>query len=63
MESQIVLLVSLLITGLPLAFCLGATAIVLTIWQVGPEALFLVTTTALLAVASLVLIAAAPAEA
>ena len=40
------LLVSLLITGLPLAFCLGATAIILTIWQVGPEALFLVTTTA-----------------
>jgi len=40
------LLVSLLITGLPLAFCLGATAIILTIWRVGPEALFLVTTTA-----------------
>jgi len=40
------LLACLLLSGLPLAFALGATAVVLTFWQMGPEALILLTTTA-----------------
>lgn len=36
----------LLISGLPLAFGLGATAVVLILWQLGPEALYIITSTA-----------------
>ncbi|MEE2822404.1 MAG: TRAP transporter large permease subunit [Acidobacteriota bacterium] len=41
-----ILLALLLLSGLPLAFGLGATAVVLALWQMGPDALFLLTTTA-----------------
>lgn len=40
------LLVLLLISGLPIAFGMGATAVVLILWQLGHEALYLTTTTA-----------------
>jgi len=40
------LIALMLLSGLPLAFGLGATAVVLTLWQMGPESLFLITTTA-----------------
>ena len=40
------LLALLLISGLPLAFGLGATAVVLTLWRLGPEALYIITSTA-----------------
>jgi tripartite ATP-independent transporter DctM subunit len=41
-----IFLALLLLSGLPLAFGLGATAVVLALWRMGPEALFLLTTTA-----------------
>ncbi len=41
-----ILLALLLLSGLPLAFGLGATAVILALWRMGPEALFLLTTTA-----------------
>ena len=41
-----IFLALLLLSGLPLAFGLGATAVVLALWKMGPEALFLLTTTA-----------------
>ena len=41
-----IFLALLLLSGLPLAFGLGATAVLLALWRMGPEALFLLTTTA-----------------
>ncbi len=40
------ILVVLLITGMPVAFALGTTAILLILWQVGPASLYLLFTTA-----------------
>jgi tripartite ATP-independent transporter DctM subunit len=52
-----ILLALLLLSGLPLAFGLGATAVVLALWRMGPEALFLLTTTAFSSWTSYTLIA------
>jgi len=41
-----IFLALLLLSGLPLAFGLGSTAVILALWKMGPEALFLLTTTA-----------------
>jgi TRAP-type mannitol/chloroaromatic compound transport system permease large subunit len=38
-----ILLALLLLSGLPLAFGLGSTAVILALWKMGPEALFLLT--------------------
>ena len=52
-----ILLALLLLSGLPLAFGLGATTVVLALWRMGPEALFLLTTTAFSSWTSYTLIA------
>jgi len=39
-------LLTLLVLGLPLAFCFGSVAIIFMIWQWGPQALFTIATTA-----------------
>ncbi|MBU4564081.1 MAG: TRAP transporter large permease subunit [Desulfarculus sp.] len=39
-------LILILMTGMPLAFAFGASMVVLTFWQMGPNALYLIVTTA-----------------
>jgi len=40
------LLFIFLLSGLPLAFCFGAAMVILTLWQMGPKALYIIVTTA-----------------
>lgn len=40
------LLIVVLLTGMPLAFGFGGVAVLLTLWQMGPDGLFLIVTTA-----------------
>lgn len=40
------ILILMLMTGMPIAFALGGTMVIFTLWQVGPKGLYLIATTA-----------------